>query len=366
MSSPEPSPLSGTLVIDMSGSVAGQYCGRMLAMNGARVVLVEPPGGSPLRTYEPRADTGESYLFRHLNQGKESVCLNLAAAADADILAALLDRADAAIRDDQTGLPAPAHERLIECVIGQFPESVPYAGWRGTEMIQQALSGVMNQTGRSDREPIYGVGERASYAAGTTAYISVVSALWERRRSGRGQRVTTTVFEAMAAMSQNVVSQFSYNATAENRNRYPGFLAQLRCADAWITLFAIRNWPTLCYVFGHEEWLTDPRFATQGERLAHWPAIVDLMQQNAIGRQADELVAALQAGRVSAERVTSPGELIACGQWEARHVLSQVGDASGAQPAMNQLYEISGARTSVRAPSPDLDASRPAVLGSPR
>jgi crotonobetainyl-CoA:carnitine CoA-transferase CaiB-like acyl-CoA transferase len=359
-------PLSGTLVIDVSDSVAGQYCGRMLAMNGARVVLVEPPGGSPLRTHGPQAAGGESYLFRHLNQGKESICLDPAATGDVVILAALLDRADVVIRDQRASLPGPARERLVECVIGQFPQAVPYAAWQGTEMIQQALSGVMDQTGRIDREPIYGVGERASYAAGTTAYISVVSALWERRRSGHGQRVSATAYEAMAGVSQNIVSEFSYNGSAESRGRYPGFLAQLRCADAWITLFAIRNWPTLCYVFGHEEWLTDPRFATQGERLANWPVIVDLMQENAVSRQADELVAALQAGRVSAERITSPSELVAGEQWAARHVLSQVGQGAGAQPAMSGLYQMSGARTSVRGPSPDLDASRSAVLGSLR
>jgi crotonobetainyl-CoA:carnitine CoA-transferase CaiB-like acyl-CoA transferase len=224
----------------------------------------------------------------------------------------------------------------------------------------------MNQTGRIDREPIYGVGERASYAAGTTAYISVVSALRERRRSGRGQRVDATLFEAMAAVGQNLVSTYSYNGLAENRDRYPGFLAQLRCADGWITLFAIRNWPTLCHVFGHEEWLTDPRFAVQGDRLANWPVVVDLMQQNAAGRKCDELVAALQAGRVSAERIATVDGLVHGGQWAARHVLGEAGDGAGAQPVMRELYEISGARTSVRAPSPGFDASRADVLGSLR
>jgi crotonobetainyl-CoA:carnitine CoA-transferase CaiB-like acyl-CoA transferase len=122
----------------------------------------------------------------------------------------------------------------------------------------------------------------------------------------------------------------------------------LRCADAWISLFAIRNWITLCQVFGHEEWQTDPRFDTQADRLANWPMIVDLMQQKATDMPADDLVARLQAGRVSAERVAGVEDLIAGAQWAARGVLTTV----GGQTAMSHIFEISDARTSVPGPSP--------------
>src|SRR5699024_61824 len=156
------------------------------------------------------------------------------------------------------------------CSITQAPDNSEYSKWSLDEMSHQALSGVMNMTGSVDREPVYGVGERGSYAAGTTAYISIVSALYERRKSGLGQRVDATVFESLAAMGQNLVSQFSYNRTAENRARYPGFLALVRCADAWVVMFAIRNWPTLCEVFNLPELLSDPRYQTSGDRLARW------------------------------------------------------------------------------------------------
>lgn len=319
------------MVADLSSGVAGQYAGRLLAMYGATVVLVEPREGTPTRRMPPLSPAGESFLFRHLNQGKRSV-----AVAD-DVLADLLATADVVLRDQ--GPPPALPDTTVDCEIGDFPPG-PYEHWTGTEMIHQALAGVMNATGTVGRPPIYGLGHRSSYATGTTAYISVVAALHERRRSGRGQRVRATVFESAAAMAQNLVSQFSYNGTQETRARYPGFLAILRCADAWVVLFAIRNWPSLCRVFDHEDLLDDPRFATSGARLAHWPAVVDLLQERATHMRADDVVDACQAGRVSAEKVGDLGELVVSEQWRVRGMLGEI----DGRPALGRLFHLGGVR----------------------
>lgn len=331
--SPEPSlePLSGVVVADLSSTVAGQYAGRMLAMHGATVVLVEPADGTPTRRLPPLSPAGESFLFRHLNRGKQSVVVTGAVLRD------LLSRADVVLRDQG---PAPElADTVVDCEIGDFPPG-PYEHWTGTEMIHQALAGVMNATGSVGRPPIYGLGHRSAYATGTTAYISVVAALHERHRSGRGQRVRATVFESAAAMAQNLVSQYSYNGTQETRARYPGFLAILWCADAWVVLFAIRNWPSLCRVFDRAELLDDPRFATSGDRLANWPTVVDLLQERASGMQADDVVAACQEGRVSAEKVCDLGELVASEHWRMRKVLRE----TDGEVALDRLFHLGGVR----------------------
>ncbi|OLF10206.1 hypothetical protein BLA60_17355 [Actinophytocola xinjiangensis] len=300
--------MAGLVVADLSTSVAGQYAGRLFAAHGATVVLVEPPGGTPTRRLPPRCPDGDSFLFRHLHHGKRH--------------GKRPARVDVVLRDPGEP-PEPAGD-VVDCEIGDFPPG-PYAHWRGGEMVAQALAGVMNATGPADRPPVYGLGRRASYATGTTAYVSALAALHERHRSGRGQRVRATVFESTLAMAQNLVSQYSYNGTAETRARYPGFLAVLRCADAWVVLFAIRNWPALCRVFDLEQLLDDPRFDTAGDRLAHWPLVVDLLRAKASGLLADDVVAACQAGRVSAEKVTGLGELVASEQWRTRGLLHTAG-----------------------------------------
>lgn len=366
-SSPEhaaPAPLDGVVVADTTQSVAGQYAGRLLAMHGATVVLVEPPEGTATRRMAPRQPDGpDSYLFRHLNQGKASV---IADPARPGLLGGLFDRADVLLRDQgAAGTLGAPRDRLVDCEIGDFPPG-PYEGWRGTEMVHQALAGVMNATGSADRPPLYGIGHRAAYATGTTAYITIVSALYERRRSGRGQQVRATVFESLAAMGQNLISQYDYNGTAENRARYPGFLALLHCKDAWVVLFAIRNWPSLCRVFDRAELIDDPRFATAGDRMANWPAAVDLLQERARTMLADDVVAGCQAGRVSAEKVSSLGDLVASEQWRSRSVLRRVRSADGArvETALGRIAEISGAAVGITtgSPEPGADTGRIAAL----
>lgn len=348
--------LDGVVAVDLSTSVAGQYAGRLLAMNGADVVLVEPPDGNPLRRRgRVVPGGGETFLFRHLNQGKRSVTLDRTVAAHATALADLVARADVVLRDhdDELGEVPGA---TVECVLAQAPSDGDHGTWTLDEMTHQALGGVMNMTGAVDREPVYGIGERASYAAGTTAYISIVAALHERRSSGLGQRVGTTVFESVAAMGQNLVSQLSYNGTAETRARYPGFLAVVRCADAWVVMFVIRNWPTLCDVFDLPELLDDPRYLTSGDRLARWPEIVAVVQEKAWSLRADDVVEACQRGRVSAEKVVALEELVRSEQWQVRRVL---GTAAGLedrppQETVRRLFDIDGARSEISAASPPL------------
>jgi crotonobetainyl-CoA:carnitine CoA-transferase CaiB-like acyl-CoA transferase len=359
-SSPEPArptPLGDTVVVDATGSVAGQYAGRLLAMYGASVILAEPPEGTPTRRLPPLDPAGgDSYLFRHLNQGKRSVVV------DPVLLRELCDRADVVLHDQGRALPAALPDTIVDCEVGDFPVGTAYGDWLGGELVQQALAGVMHMTGSASREPIYGVGQRASYATGTTAYISVLAALHERARSGRGQRVRATVFESAAAMGQNLVSQHSYNGTAENRARYPGFLAILRCRDAWMVLFAIRNWPALCRVFGLAQLLDDPRFATSGDRLANWPVVTAALQRSAAGMLADEAVAACQAGRISAEKVSSLAELVTSEQWRARAMLRRVEAPDGrAEVALHRVFDLAGVATGVPAPSPGLGADQSAL-----
>lgn len=360
-------PLAGLLVVDLTSSVAGQYTGRLLAMYGAVVVLVEPPDGTATRRMPPLDPAGgDSYLFRHLNQGKRSVVVDRA--VEQTLLADLLDRADVVLRDQGDALPVELADTVVDCDLGDFPPDTGYAAWQGTELIHQALSGVMNATGVAERQPIYGVGHRASYATGTTAYITVLAALHERRRSGLGQRVHATVFESVAAMGQNLVSQFSYNATAETRARYPGYLAMLRCRDEWIVLFAIRNWPGLCQVFGLDELVRDPRFATQAGRLANWPEVTDLLRNKASRMSSDDVVAACQANRISAEKVSGLGELATSQQWRVRSMLHEVtsGDGVRSEVALHRLFHIDGADFGVPSASPALGADQVSLAISGR
>ena len=106
MIAPPPGPLAGLRVLELSGSL-GHYCGKLFADLGADVVLVEPPGGTPLRREPPSAgaeDDSESIPFQYLNTNKRSLCLDLDQPGDAATLRALAGRADLVIETERPGV----------------------------------------------------------------------------------------------------------------------------------------------------------------------------------------------------------------------------------------------------------------------
>lgn len=350
--------LGGLRVLDITSGVAGQYCGKLLAAYGANCLLVEPPGGTPTRRLgriDASQDLSASPLFQHLNQGKTAIALDASSGRGREILGNLATQADVVIRDQDSDVPLELGETTVECVIGEFPAGSAYDGWLGGEMIHQALSGTMYMTGRPDREPLYGMGYRGYYACGTTAYISVLAALQERTTSGRGQRVTATVFESLAAIGQNLVSQYSYSKTYESRRRYPGFLALLECRDAWVVIFAIRNWEAVCRVFGLDELLEDERLIDSRSRLQHWEWVTELLAQRAKALSAEDLVASLQRERVSAEVVTDLGRLVGSEQWKARRMVRVAASADGGgEPALGPPFYVGGTDYNALTASPPL------------
>jgi crotonobetainyl-CoA:carnitine CoA-transferase CaiB-like acyl-CoA transferase len=355
------SPLDGLLVVDVTSGVAGQFAGKVLARCGAEVILVEPPGGTPTRRRPPLEDPSPpgaaplSFLFWNLNEGKQSAVADLAVPAERAGFDDLCRRADVILHDRGVALRPDLPPSVITCEVSDFPADGPYADWQGTELLHQALAGVMFITGSPDREPLYGVGHRAYYATGVTACVTVLAALVERQRSGRGQRTGATVLESAAAMAQNQVTQYSYNGTYQSRLAQPTFLGLLRCADRWVVLFALRNWAPVCQVFGVPELAADPRFATQADRRAHWGEALDALQAAATGLRAADVVEQGQRLKVNIEEVSALDGLAASGQWQARH-MTVPATAPDGQPAraLGPVFRIAGTEYTEGAPAPAL------------
>jgi crotonobetainyl-CoA:carnitine CoA-transferase CaiB-like acyl-CoA transferase len=199
------SALAGLKVVDLSESIGGQYCGRLLADFGAEVTLIEPPAGSVVRSMPPMSANGkhpDSLLFFHLNTGKRSVALDLASIGGKSERGRLLRAADVVILPVCPGedLSADLHPLCITAEVSPFGCDGPMAPWKGPEIVLQALSGMMFNNGAYGREPLYGCGHRASFAAGIAAYVGVLAALHARGRAGAGQAVTVDEAETAAAM----------------------------------------------------------------------------------------------------------------------------------------------------------------------
>ena len=361
-----PPALAGLRVLDATTDVAGQFCGRLFADYGAEVILAEAAEGALTRTAWPRAEdaAAESFLFRHLNQGKSGHRLPADQAEARAALHALGRDADVVLIDHADLKSCFDDSRQIVCAISDFGKRGPYRNWRGGEIVHQALSGVMFVTGSEDREPLYGVGRRASYACGVTAYISCLAALLWRDRTGEGQAVEAVTAEATAAMAQNLVTQYSYTRSYPSRRLYAGMLAQLECRDGWLVLFALRGWPAICRVFAIPEMGVDPRFSDPVALRRNWPAAAALLRAQAKDRLVSDLVEELQKAKVSSARMLSLPELLEADQYRARGFLRPDSTNAGIDMLGPVFRTTSPHRAS--APAPKLSDAPSAWQTSPR
>lgn len=273
----------GIRVLDASLSVAGQYCARLFADYGADVLLAGALPGD------------DRWTDRHLNAGKSRRSIDLdddaalaAAAANADIVIVGCAR-----HRDIARLAAPS---AIVATITGFGVDGPLAEWRGSEMIYQAFSSAMPSNGAPDREPLYGCGDRASYAAGVAAYCGIVAAQLERWRSGQGQDVDVAIAEVAAAMTTGAVA---YGYSGRLAGKRTGGRSLIECAGEWVLLWCYPyQWPDFCAALDATDLQDDPRFAEHNTRARHWAELVAILQERHGDTPADEVVARLRARRL--------------------------------------------------------------------
>ena len=286
--------LSDITVYDRSGTVAGQFCGKLLADFGAEVWLEQPDGTPP--DICPGGAPG-SPLDIHLNLLKRR-----GAPSGADVVLC-------APGDDPEDMRA-RHPRVIAVKITGFGDDGPKAGWRAPEIVLQAHSGMMISNGIRGRSPLYGTGQRASYAAGQAAYVQTLASLRARRQGAGGDTVRIDAAETAAAMCFPYVLQAIYNGTDRRRGDQDIPAGEVKCRGAWVCLWVYSNrFKALCEELGLEECLTDPRFAEVEARQQNWRAFFNLMQEKVDDRDPDGLVAKLQGMNIIAARAYRISEL---------------------------------------------------------
>lgn len=294
-SSPSALPLTGVTVVALEQAVAGPFCSRQLADMGARVIKIERPGtGDFARAYDGTLN-GLSAYFAWLNRGKESVVLDLKTVGGRDALEQLVQRADVFIHNlapgavERFGLGYEAMSvtapRLIWAGISGYGPDGPYRDKKAYDMLIQAESGVVSLTGTLAAPAKVGV-SIADIAAGLYAYASVLAALRNRDRTGRGDRIDIAMLECLVEwlMPQLYVQLASGSAPERAGLRHNMIVpyGAYRCADGDV-MFAIQNereWRRFCDIVIRRPSLADePAFATNTDRLTNRVALESLIER---------------------------------------------------------------------------------------
>ncbi|HEY3111769.1 MAG TPA: CoA transferase [Chloroflexota bacterium] len=334
-------PLTGICVLELTNFMAGPFCCTQLADLGADVVKVEQPGvGDHSRKSPPLVNGGDGAGFLVLNRNKRSLALNLKAPAGKAAFRRLAERADVLVENmrpgtmDDLGLgPAELtalNPRLIFCSISGFGQSGPWRDRAGLDLIAQAASGLMSITGEPGGAPVKAGVPIADLTTGLYAALSILAALRERDRSGRGQTIDLSLFES--ALALGVWETGLYFATGEvaeplgSAHRASAPYQAFRCADGYITIGATTpaNWPAGCSALGLDDLIDDPRFNTPTARKRNEKELAALIEAVTSRRPRAHWQRLMDEAGVPASPIYRYDEALAAPQTQARGLVAEV------------------------------------------
>jgi CoA:oxalate CoA-transferase len=288
-------PLAGVTVIDLSHVYNGPYATFLMAMAGAEVIKVEPHHGEHLRS---RGDMGGAALpFAMLNSNKKAVTLNLKTETGRNLLREMAARADILVENfapgvmDRLGVGAAdlhkINPRLIFGSSSGYGKDGPYRDYPAMDLVMQAMSGVINSTGYPDQPPVKSGAALCDFMAGIHLYGAIMTALYERERTGKGRVVEVSMQDATyASLASNLGMVHARGAAAPARtgNRHGGLgispYNAYQTKDGFVVLNAPgdHHFRAILDVMGRPDLKDDPRFLTRSTRVANFAAVDALIE----------------------------------------------------------------------------------------
>ena len=276
---PGPTPLDGIRVVDLTSYIAGSYGAMMLADLGATVVKVEALEGDSFR---------ELPGFFGWNRGKRSIALNLKMPEGREIVERLAREADVVMENWRPGVAdrlGVGHEhlralnpRLIYCSVTAFGSTGPYADRPGFDPLLQALGGLMTLQGFGG-PPQYLRTAPTDYYTAAIATQAVLAALFVRERTGRGQRIETSLLQGVMALQSGIVLDYPTKPTLIREN--PTYRLYKGSDGQWFFVACGNQsfWVKLCKALDMEEFANDPRFGSWILRLQNNQALLPIIEQ---------------------------------------------------------------------------------------
>jgi itaconate CoA-transferase len=338
---------------------------------------VERPGGGDFARGYDTAVLGQSSYFVWLNRGKESVQLDVKSERGQQVLEALLARADVFVQNlapgaaERIGCAAAEltarHPRLICCSISGYGSDGPYRGKKAYDLLVQCEAGLLSVTGTAGQPSKAGISV-ADIAAGMYAYSGVLTALYDRERSGRGSSFEVAMLDALGEWMS---APFYYNVCGGRPVRRSGArhasispYGPYAAADGqvFIGLQNEREWAVLCErVLGRPELTRDPRFRGNPDRLAHDDELTVIIEQALAAMPAEQVVALLDAAGLASALMRTPAEFAGHPQLAARDRWREVDSPGGRIPALLPPVTVPG-REAAMGPIPAPGQHTDAIL----
>ncbi|MCZ4312970.1 CaiB/BaiF CoA-transferase family protein [Comamonadaceae bacterium G21597-S1] len=384
-------PLSHVRVLDLSRILAAPWASQILADLGADVIKVERPGaGDDTRTWGPPflkgpdgKDTKEAGYYLAVNRGKRSITVSLDKPEGQRIVRELAKHSDIVLENYKSGTLArygldeaslrKINPRLIYCSVTGFGQTGPRRDQPAYDFLIQAMGGLMSVTGEKDGRPGGGpqkVGVPiVDLMTGMYTTVAVLAALARRNETGVGDSIDIGMLDVQVATLSNQAMNYlvSGKVPARNGNAHPNIQPQdvFSCADGDVILVVGNDgqFAKLCSVLDRAQWVDDPRFASNAQRVRHIGELSGLLCDVFAQWKREKLIAALDAVGVPCGAINSVAEVFEDPQVKARGMLTQVPHPSGVDmPQLGSPMRFADAPLQTQSAPPLLGQHSDAIL----
>jgi crotonobetainyl-CoA:carnitine CoA-transferase CaiB-like acyl-CoA transferase len=338
--------LSHLRVLDLSRVLAGPWAGQILADLGAEVIKVERPGrgddtrawGPPFLADQVGNSTGEAAYYLAANRNKRSVTIDFTRPEGQQLIRELAAGSDILIENFKVGGLAAygldyaslsaVNPQLIYCSITGFGQTGPYATRPGYDFMVQGMGGLMSLTGKADGEQGAGPAKvgvaLTDILTGLYSTVAVLAALAHRDKGGGGQQIDMALLDVQVACLANQAMNYLTTGVAPGRlgNAHPNIVPYqdfpTADGDFILTVGNDSQFAKFAQVAGHAEWATDPRFVSNGQRVANRAQLIPLIRQATVFKTTQQWVAELEVAGVPCGPINDLSQVFADPQVLAR------------------------------------------------
>ena len=378
--STRPGPLTGLRVVDLTEHMAGPFCTMILADMGAEVIKVERPGkGDSSRAMGDGSERNP--YFRYINRNKKSVTLDYKSPRGREVFLGLVDRVDVLVENyrptvmERAGLGYEAlharNPRLIYAQLSGYGYDGPYRDKGGFDLIAQGMGGIMTVNGEPDGPPTSVGLPICDLGTGMWGVQAVLAALYERQRTGQGQRIECSLLETAIGFSSwtsaGWLADRQEPTRQGSRHRQNAPYQRFATADGYIMIGAAGQhiWERCARALGRPEWLADARFKTGRDRMKHRPALEREMEALLTTQPSAHWVKILDDAGVPCGPVYTYAQLFADPQVVHREMVVHADDAElGRVPHIRTPIKMSSGEVAVRVAAPKLGQHTGEVLGA--
>jgi len=342
-------PLEDIVVLDLTRVLAGPYCAMVLANLGAKLIKVErPKTGDDSRSFGPYKN-GQSAYFVSLNRGKKSIAIDLKKPEGKQIIKELAKVSDVVLENFRPGTTrklglsydvlCKINPRVIYAAVSGFGHSGPYSERPAYDMLAQGMGGIMSITGQPGGEPTRVGSSIGDIIAGMFGAIGIISAIYERVFTGKGQMVDVAMLDGQVAVLENAIARYAISGEVLGPlgSRHPSIspFGGFKTRDSWV-IIACGNqiiWERFCRAIGREDLMEIPEFATNDKRTENYKKLKPIMDEIVQQKTTQEWLELLEKHNVPSGPINTIDKLFDDPQVKSRNMLIKA-----EQPGMGTIY----------------------------